>query len=147
MIDSAPSIAPFSPPDTGASSIATPLAAIASPTFLDTIGEMVDISAKIRPLRAPSMIPFGPSATCSTSGELGSIVMSTSHWAATSFGDVAAFAPALTISSTGPRLRLWTTSGWPAFRRLRAMGRPMIPSPMKPITCAMVLPKLTTLGG
>ena len=134
MIDSAPSIAPFSPPDTGASSIATPLASSALPTFWETIGEIVDMSMKTRPRRAPSTMPFGPSATCSTSGELGSIVMSTSHCAATSLGDPAALAPASTISSTGPRLRLWTTSECPALRRFRAMGRPMIPRPMNPIT-------------
>ena len=33
MIESAPSIAPFSPPDTGASSIRTPLAESSFPTF------------------------------------------------------------------------------------------------------------------
>jgi hypothetical protein len=109
MIESAPSMAPFSPPETGASSIATPLASSAVPTFLETIGEIVDMSAKIRPRRAPSTMPLGPSATSSTSGEFGSIVMSTSHCAATSLGEPAALAPALTISSTGPLLRLWTT--------------------------------------
>src|SRR3990170_1750529 len=57
-------------------------------------------------------MPPGPSATSSTSGEFGSIVMSTSHAAA-------------------------TTSGEPAFRRWWAIGRPMMPRPMNPITCAM----------
>jgi len=81
------------------------------PTFWLTIGEIVDMSMKMSPGLAPSMMPSLPSATCSTSGELGSIVMSTSHWAATSLGDDAALAPDLTTSSTGPRLRLCTTSG------------------------------------
>ena len=44
MIESAASIAPFSPPETGASSILTPFAASARPTFCDTIGEIVDMS-------------------------------------------------------------------------------------------------------
>ena len=101
MIESAPSIAPFSPPDTGASSIATPLASSALPIFCDTMGEIVDMSRKIRPGRAPSMMPSGPSATCSTSGELGSIVISTSDWAATS-GRGAALAPALSDLVDGP---------------------------------------------
>ena len=111
MIDSAASIAPFSPPETGASSILTPLAASAAPTFCEMMGEIVDMSMNTRPLRPPSMIPSLPSATSSTSGEFGNIVMSTSHWAATSFGELAAFAPAPASSSTAPRLRLCTTSG------------------------------------
>ncbi len=142
MIESAASIAPCSPPDTGASSIFTPLAASALPTFCDTIGEIVDMSAKISPGFAPSMMPSLPSATSSTSGEFGSIVMRTSDCAATSRGVPADFAPAPTSSSTGPRLRLWTTSGYPALRRFLAMGRPMIPRPMNPITCAMAPPKM-----
>ena len=89
------------------------------------------------------MMPLGPSATCSTSGELGSIVISTSHWPATSLGEAAALAPAFTISSTGPRLRLWTTSEYPALMRFRAMGRPMIPRPMNPMTCGMSPPART----
>jgi hypothetical protein len=109
MIDSAPSIAPFSPPDTGASSIFTDLAASAAPTFWETSGEIVDMSSRIMPGRAPSITPSRPSTTCSTSGEFGSIVISTSHWAATSRDEVPTFAPAPAISSTGPRLRLWTT--------------------------------------
>jgi hypothetical protein len=44
MMESAPSMAPFSPPDTGASSMRTPFAWSAAPTFCDTIGEMVDMS-------------------------------------------------------------------------------------------------------
>jgi hypothetical protein len=111
MIESAPSIAPFSPPDTGASSIGTPLAANACPIFWETIGEIVDMSAKTSPGFTPSMMPSVPRATDSTSGELGSMVITTSHRAATSFGEEAATAPAWTRSSTGALLLLWTTSG------------------------------------
>ena len=111
MIESAPSTAPFSPPDTGASSIFTDFAASASPTFLVTIGEIVDMSTNRRPERAPSMMPSRPSATSSTSGELGSIVMRTSDCAATSRGELPTLAPARAISSTGPRLLLCTTRG------------------------------------
>ena len=63
------------------------------------------------PARAPSITPSRPRTTCSTSGELGSIVIRTSDWAATSRGEVPALAPALTRSSTAARLRLWTTRG------------------------------------
>ena len=47
MIERVPSMAPFSPPETGASSILTPFSASAAPTFWETIGEIVDMSARI----------------------------------------------------------------------------------------------------
>ena len=106
MIERAALIAPCSPPETGASSIWTPFAARALPIFCETIGEIVDMSAKISPDFAPSMMPSLPSATSSTSGEFGNIAMRTSHRAATSRGDEPALAPAPTSSSTGPRLLL-----------------------------------------
>ncbi len=102
---------PLLPPDTGASSIRTPLSPSARPTFCDTRGEMVDMSRRSSPRRAPSMMPSLPSATSSTSGEFGSIVISTSTCDATSRELEAALAPAPTSSSTGPRLRLCTTRG------------------------------------
>ena len=138
MMDSAASMAPFSPPETGASSMRTPLAPRAFPTFWETSGEIVDMSAKSCPRVTPSIRPSLPSATSSTSGEFGSMAMMTSDWAATSFGLEAALAPAPTSSCTGPWLRLWTTSGYPALSKFLAMGRPMIPSPINPTTCAMV---------
>ena len=90
------------------------------------------------PRFAPSLIPLGPSATNSTSGEFGSIVMITSTADATSFGDVAAVAPSLTQFIDFARLRLWTTSGKPALSRFLAIGFPMMPRPMNPILgCAI----------
>src|SRR3989442_3492827 len=56
---------------------------------------------------------------------------------ATSAADAAAVAPAATTSSTGPRLRLCTTSRWPALIRFFAMGLPMTPSPINPIVSLM----------
>ena len=92
------------------------------------------MSARIWPDRTPSMSPFGPSATSSTSGEFGSIVMMMSPAArATAAGESAVLAPSPASSWTAAWLRLWTTSAWPAFRRFLTMGRPMIPSPMNPI--------------
>ena len=55
--------------------------------------------------------PFGPSSTSSTSGESGTIVMMRVAWRATSAGVIARAAPDETRSSTGPWLRLLTTSG------------------------------------
>jgi hypothetical protein len=76
--------------------------------------------------------PLVPSSTFSTSGPSGSMVMMWRAAFATSAGEFAAVAPAETRASTGPRLRLWTTTGKPFLRRLRAMGLPMRPKPMNP---------------
>jgi len=48
--------------------------------------------------------------TCRTSGESGSIVITTSLCSATAFGDPASVAPAASSSSTGPRDRECTQS-------------------------------------
>ena len=149
MIERMPSIAPFSPPETGASSILTPFGASAAPTFWETIGEIVDMSARIWPDRTPSSSPFGPSATSSTSGEFGSIVMIRSPAArATAAGESAVFAPSPASSWTAAWLRLLTTTAWPAFRRFLTMGRPMIPSPMNPIgPCMTSVSSQSSLAG
>src|SRR5579885_2573824 len=42
-------------------------------------------------------------------------------------------APAATASATAASTTSNTTSWWPALSRLRAMGAPMLPSPMNPI--------------
>ena len=46
-------------------------------------------------------------------------------------------APSATSASTGPGLRECTVSGNPASRRCRAMGAPMMPSPMNPTRSPM----------
>ena len=109
MIDSVPSIAPFSPPETGASSMRTPFSARAAPTFWDTIGEMVDMSITVWPERTPPSSPRAPRATSSTSGELGSIRMTIGASRATASGESAVLAPSPASSCTAPWLRLWTT--------------------------------------
>ena len=81
--------------------------------------------------------PSGPSSTCSTSGESGTIVMRRVTCRATSAGDFARVAPSATSASTGAGLRLYTTRGYPALIRFEAMGRPMTPRPMKPTDSGM----------
>src|SRR5688572_18113421 len=95
------------------------------------------MSIKSWPLRAPALMPLGPRATASTSGEFGSIVMIASDAVATSAGEFAGDAPSLTRASTEARLRLWTVSGKPARIRFAAIGFPMIPRPMNPIFVAI----------
>ena len=56
---------------------------------------------------------------------------------AISAGEPAVSRRPCTSSSTGPRLRLWTMTEKPFFRRLRAMGLPISPRPMNPTVCDM----------
>src|SRR5262245_64542709 len=77
-------------------------------------------------------MPSGPSAACSTSGASGSIVITTSLAAATARGEAAAVAPASTSEATAFGLTSCTVSRWPFLRTLRAIGPPIVPSPMKP---------------
>ena len=111
MIDSVPLIAPISPPLTGASSIVAPSDAALAASRCATAGAMLLVSMTMVPRCMALNTPSGPSSTCSTSGQSGSIVMMRVAWRATSAGDDAARAPAATRSSTGGRLRLCTTSG------------------------------------
>src|SRR3990172_3730724 len=118
MIESVASLAPPSPPDTGASSRSAPTSAQRSARATKAEGSCVPMSTTISPARAPARSPRGPSSTAST--------------AARSAGSRAARAPATTSFFTGPSERYWTTSGNPAHRMLRAIGRPMMPRPMNP---------------
>jgi drug/metabolite transporter (DMT)-like permease len=73
-----------------------------------------------------------PATTSSTSGGPGSMVMTTSLDSATSLGESATLAPCWASCSALVLVRLWTTSSWPASKRLPAMYAPMIPSPTNP---------------
>ena len=89
MMESVPSMAPRSPPETGASSISTSCAASCSAIARVGPGSIVLMSITSDPAAAPAATPSSPSITCSTSGVSGSIVMTTSDAPATSAGDVA----------------------------------------------------------
>ena len=110
MIESDALMAPISPPLTGASSIVAPFDATIDASRRVAAGEMLLMSMTTARRCSPDTTPSAPVSTSSTSGVSGSIVMTTDACRATSAGDEAAFAPAATTSSTGPRLRLWTTS-------------------------------------
>ncbi len=110
MIESDASIAPFSPPLTGASSDATSFFASSAAMRFVVAGAIVLMSIHSAPLRIPAAMPFSPSATDSTSGESGSIVMTTSLRDATSLGLDAGVAPSAASSSTGARERFRTVS-------------------------------------
>src|ERR1700675_391401 len=53
--------------------------------------------------------------------------------AAASRGVFASFAPAVTSSDARDAVRFHTVTEWPALSRFRLIGRPIRPSPMKPI--------------
>ena len=78
MIDSTPSIAPCSPPDTGASSIRKPRSVASAASAAATSGRMDEKSMISAPGRACSNTPPSPASTAWTSGESGTIVATTS---------------------------------------------------------------------
>ena len=78
MIDSVPSMAPGSPPLTGASSTRTPDFLACSATATEVSGAIVLMSMSSRSGPAEARTPFSPSTTSVTSGESGSIVITTS---------------------------------------------------------------------
>ena len=82
------------------------------------------MSMTTAPGRNAERTPSGPVRTSSTSGVSGSMVMTMEARRATSAGEAAAVAPNATSSSTGPRLRLCTTSVWPGFHQVFRHGLP-----------------------
>src|SRR5699024_6453821 len=99
------------------------------------------------PGRAWAKTPPWPDRSASTSGESGTIVMTASASATASATVSAPVPPSAIRASTLPRLRLWPTTVYPARTRLRAMGRPMMPRPMKAIFCrAMVFPLVAVVA-
>src|SRR6266581_1365489 len=129
------SIAPTSPPETGASSVWNGglFAAARFAISRDAAGLMVLMSIARRPGCAPAAMPSGPKVTASTSGELVTMVTTRSERAATSFGVRTTVAPASARGFARSSVRFVTVTGKPALMAFRAMGEPMIPSPTKPM--------------
>src|ERR1700758_4397361 len=71
MIDSTPSMAPCSPPDTGASSIRKPRSVASAAIAAATSGRMEEKSMISAPGAACSNTPPSPASTARTSGESG----------------------------------------------------------------------------
>src|SRR2546429_1798160 len=134
MIARRASIAPTSPPETGASSVRNGgrLAAARFANSREAIGLIVLMSIASRSGRAPAAMPSGPKVTDSTSGELVTIVTTRSDRSATSRGVRTTVAPSFSKGFARSSVRFVTVTGNPAFRAFRAIGAPMIPSPTKP---------------
>jgi hypothetical protein len=92
MTASVPSRAPLTPPETGASSQWMPRSASPAAARIAAPGPIVESSIR-RLTREPSAIPPGPSATSCTISGVGRLVSTTSVAAATSAGELAAWAP------------------------------------------------------
>jgi hypothetical protein len=117
---------------TGASSISMPFSASLFAISRVATGEMVIMSTTTVPDLTPSMMPFGPKITCSTSGVSDTITNTTSARTAASPGLAHAVAPASASGCMDSLRRAHTTIAWPAFMTFSACGRPMIPSPTNP---------------
>ena len=106
MIDSVPSMAPCSPPDTGASSIRKPRSLASAASAAATSGRMVEKSMISAPGGALSNTPPGPASTERTSGESGTIVATTPASRTAPAVSAAPRPPAAASCSTRAGLRL-----------------------------------------
>src|SRR5262245_19561122 len=80
----------------------------------------------------PSMMPLGPTTTCSISTGPGRQVLTTSQASASAAGESAHCAPAARSGAAFSGRTSWTVRWWPARRSCPASGRPMLPTPMNP---------------
>ena len=130
MIVSVPSSARGDDPVTGASTSRIPCAESASPIAVVSVGAIVDMSTQSRPAAAPWTAPSSPSRTSRTCAPSTTIVMSTSHRAASSTGVVACAAPCSAAHAAAlPGVRVATVSAKPARARFAAIREPMMPRP------------------
>src|SRR6185437_13171126 len=135
--------APVVPPLTGASSMAMPLAAKASPIFFTIDGALVERSMKVWPLLILARMPPSPIATFSTSRGIGSEVMTISAPFVASATDLAPVPPRSVQVSSAAKLRSTTVTWWlERLMMLRHIGPPMLPTPMKPTFMASSPEKL-----
>ena len=97
------------------------------PSLRASEGGPVDMSTTANPDRAPARRPADPRTTSSTAAGEGRESKATSQTAAASLGVAATGAPrsAALAGSTST-----ATSSCPAATRFRAIGRPIVPSPM-----------------
>src|SRR5256712_5122207 len=120
-------------PSIGVSRWATPRPRAAAWIFCEVSGVTVEQSQVTSPGRAPASTPAPPRQVSSTISSLGSALKSTLACAATSRGAPSTVMPATVparLAASGETSCACTVH--PAAARLRAMGKPIRPSPMKP---------------
>ena len=142
IIDSRASCAPTSPPETGASTLATPLAFAASWISTANDGSLVVMSTSTLPASQPARAPSGPSTTSRTSRGKPTMLKITSLRSATDFGVSAQVAPCSRTESAVSRVRVYTVAEKPRSMRWAHMLRPMTPRPIHPMR---VLPGSTVM--
>ena len=127
-------MARFTPPDTGASSRATPSAARSRASFWVSTGLDELMSMAIAPAAMPSRAGSRPSiSACRTILPSGSMVITASAPCAAALGEAVASAEgwAPMKSDTAFCERSYRRSLKPASASRAAIGRPIMPSPMK----------------
>src|SRR5580700_10133285 len=128
-------LAPPTPPDTGASRVATPFAA-AIPCALRALAtSMVEQSMNSVPWRACGAISFHTESTCSPAGSMVT-TMSAFSTVARALATIwtPSFAEASRDAGTTSKPEIW----WPDFTRLAAIGAPILPKPINPMVAMCV---------
>src|SRR5579875_240443 len=128
MIVNVPSIAPVSPPETGASRNSTLCCARRCAIRRAPAGAIVLMSTTVRPASIAGAIC---ATTCSTSGVSGTIVKTTSAPRTASATSWATVAPSAVRACARAGVRLKTATRWPARSSRRAIGAPIIPVPIQ----------------
>ena len=95
-------------------------------------GAMVEATATTLPSRAPLSTPRSPNITASTSWSKPTTMMTRSLAAATACGDSAVATPASAACSIASSLTSKPATVKPRRTRWRAIGRPILPSPIRP---------------
>ena len=139
MMPSVPASAPGTPPLTPASTSSMPDSRRRAPIAAVCDGLPLVRSTTIVPGSAPSTMPSGPKQTCSTSFEVGSERQIVRAAPATARGESAGCAPASVSRASASGCRSSATRPKPAPSTLRAIGPPMLPSPIKPIVSAIAV--------
>ena len=123
-------LAPPTPPETGASSVAMPRAAASACALRALVTSMVEQSMNSVPCRACGAMSFHTDSTCSPAG---SMVTTTSAPSTVALALAAIWTPSLADASrdagTTSKPAIW----WPAFTRLAAIGAPILPKPINPM--------------
>ncbi len=97
----------------------------------------VDRSTSTSPSASPARTPSAPPSTASSAPSSETQVKTRSRPVAHSRAVAASFPPLETMWLAFAGVRFHTVRSCPAFRRLLAMGSPMVPRPTKPIRIRM----------
>lgn len=129
-----PSLAPRSPPETGASTDEQPLEAAAAEISTAKEGSDVVMSTRIPPGLRPERAPeVGSRRTERTSEGKPTMEKTTSDWEARELGEEARLAPRSRRGWALERVRLKTVREKPALIRCAHMERPITPVPTQPM--------------